>query len=128
LGASLNEDANRRDFTVNALYFEANSGNILDFHGGLTYLKRKEIAFIGSPAQRILEDPLRIVRGLRFCLALDFTLEEKTKRAMQKNFSMLKSLTRTMVEKEVLKLKNKKREKILEKVINNPELLDKYFI
>ena len=120
-------DAKRRDFTVNALYLQGITYRLLDYFGGKKDLKDKTIRFIGDPKKRIQEDPLRIIRALRFCIILGFKLEIKTKQAVKNNFYLVKTLTHTRLEKEILKLKNKKQKIILQKVINSPILLDKYF-
>ncbi len=119
-------DAIRRDFTVNALYMGDNN-KILDYYSGRRDIKNRVIKFIGDPKKRIEQDPLRIIRALRFCLMLNFKLEQKTKLAIKNNFSLINSLTETKIKKEILKLKNEKQKNILKKVINSPETLDKYF-
>ncbi|MGL4543242.1 MAG: CCA tRNA nucleotidyltransferase, partial [Polymorphobacter sp.] len=60
------EDAARRDFTINALYADPDSGEILDFFGGIGDLKARRVRFIGAPLERIAEDHLRILRFFRF--------------------------------------------------------------
>ena len=60
------EDAARRDFTINALLADPNTGEVFDYFGGLEDLKRRHIRFIGDPLQRIAEDHLRILRFFRF--------------------------------------------------------------
>lgn len=77
----LETDSLRRDFTVNALYIDS-KGNISDFHGGLADLSAKLLRFIGDPHQRILEDPLRILRAERFASSLGFSIEKETALAM----------------------------------------------
>lgn len=120
-------DSQRRDFTINSFYLKAKNEQIFDFHKGSSDLKLKQIKFIGAPAKRISEDPLRIIRALRFALTLNFKLEKKTKIAIKKSFAMVKTLTKTKLEKEINKIKIVKKKNILQKVINSPKLLDKYF-
>lgn len=60
------QDAGRRDFTINALYADPYSGDLYDYHGGLEDLKSRTVRFIGEPLQRIAEDHLRILRYFRF--------------------------------------------------------------
>src|SRR4051794_40522346 len=60
------EDAARRDFTINALFADPQTGEVFDYFGGLEDLKRRHIRFIGDPLQRIAEDHLRILRFFRF--------------------------------------------------------------
>ena len=73
------EDAARRDFTVNGLFEEPESGAILDFVGGLADLKKKSIRAIGNARQRFEEDHLRLLRAVRFATVLEgFTIEDET--------------------------------------------------
>jgi poly(A) polymerase len=120
-------DSQRRDFTVNSLYLSLKNKEIKDYVCGVADIQAKQINFIGKAENRIKQDPLRIIRALRFCLALNFTLENKTKSVIKNNFSLLEQLTKTKIKKEIIKLKSGVDKKILEKVINNPKLLDKYF-
>jgi len=116
-------DSQRRDFTINALYLSLKNHKILDFHNGLKDLKNKSIKFIGNPIAKIKEDPLRIIRALRFSLELNFKLEKKTKFAIKKYFHLTHTLSESRLKKEInkLKLKNK-----LFDVVSNPQLLDKF--
>src|SRR3989344_8221081 len=65
-------DSGRRDFTINALYFDTLNGELLDYHQGVRDLAARKLRFIGSPKKRIAEDPLRLMRALRFAATLDF--------------------------------------------------------
>ena len=73
---SIEEDALRRDFTINGLYYDSTDGSIHDYSGGLEDLKKKTIRSIGEPAKRFAEDPVRIIRAARFCAQLGFTLSK----------------------------------------------------
>ena len=73
---TLNEDAFRRDFTVNALYYDPHDEEILDFVGGLEDLERHRLRFIGNPTERLREDPVRLLRALRFQAKLGFDLDD----------------------------------------------------
>ena len=84
----LKEDSLRRDFTINALYIDC-QGNVSDYHGGLEDLKNRLIRFIGDPATRIQEDPLRILRAERFAKRLGFQIEENTQKAMEEHRDLL---------------------------------------
>ena len=77
----LSLDSCRRDFTINALYIDA-EGKVYDFHGGLEDLRQGIIRFIGDPAKRIKEDPLRILRAHRFAKRLQFHFDPKTEEAL----------------------------------------------
>jgi len=112
-------DSGRRDFTVNALYYDPRDGRILDFHGGLADLRKRRLKFIGVPARRIAEDPLRIIRALRFQAQLNFKLDAAAAHAIKKYFSLTKKLSRAKIEAEILKLPTSKQQKTLRKIINS---------
>ena len=73
----IDDDAVRRDFTINALYYNPESGEIIDYCGGFEDLKRREIRLIGDPDQRFEEDPVRLLRAVRFEAKLGFTIDPK---------------------------------------------------
>ncbi|MGH8274908.1 MAG: polynucleotide adenylyltransferase PcnB [Gammaproteobacteria bacterium] len=75
---TLAEDALRRDFTVNALYYDPAGRQVLDFCDGLADIEAHTIRLIGDPATRYREDPVRMLRALRFAAKLDFTLDPAT--------------------------------------------------
>jgi tRNA nucleotidyltransferase (CCA-adding enzyme) len=120
-------DSQRRDFTINALYLKQKPFKILDFNQGLPDLKNKIIKFIGKPDARIKEDPLRIIRALRFAKILNFKLDRKTKWEIKNNFSLIKKLTMPRLKKELNKITETNKRNVLKKVINKPKVLDKYF-
>ena len=74
---TIEEDAWRRDFTVNALYYNIADFSIEDFTGGMRDLKRRMICVIGDPVQRYHEDPVRLLRALRLAAKLDFSIHKK---------------------------------------------------
>jgi poly(A) polymerase len=76
------EDALRRDFTVNALSYNIEDFSIIDYTGGLADLNAGIIRTIGDPAVRFQEDPVRMLRAVRFAAQLAFTIEEKTRTAL----------------------------------------------
>src|SRR5947207_9051437 len=73
------EDARRRDFTVNALYFDPATEEVVDFHGGLADLKKRMLRVIGDPVTRYREDPVRMLRGVRLAAKLGLTLDPATR-------------------------------------------------
>lgn len=75
---TIQEDAFRRDFTINALYYNIADFSLVDYCGGLEDITNKVVRLIGDPAQRYHEDPVRLLRAVRFAAKLDFTIEEKT--------------------------------------------------
>ncbi len=78
------EDALRRDFTINGMFFDPIEEKVLDYVGGQDDLKMRQIRAIGNPHERIEEDKLRMLRGIRFAATFDFDLESETMSAIQK--------------------------------------------
>lgn len=76
------EDALRRDFTVNALFYSIADYSVIDYVGGMEDLRRGLIRIIGDPVVRFTEDPVRMVRAVRFAAMLGFEIEEKTYAAL----------------------------------------------
>ena len=76
------EDAFRRDFTINALFYDIATFSIIDYVGGLKDLERRLIRSIGDPGVRFLEDPVRMLRAVVFAARLDFTIDEPILEAM----------------------------------------------
>lgn len=79
---SAEEDARRRDFTVNALFLDPTRGQIIDYVGGLDDLEAGLLRTIGDPVVRLAEDPVRILRAIKFATRLGFRIEDKTWDAM----------------------------------------------
>lgn len=98
------EDARRRDFTVNALFYDINQGRVLDYVGGLADLAAKKIKAVGVPEERFREDHLRMLRAIRFAAQLEFEIEEGTFGAIKDLASLVKSVSGERVHEEVLKL------------------------
>src|SRR5688572_27424100 len=72
------EDAARRDFTVNAMYYDPTTQILVDYHGGLKDAKKRVLRMIGDPETRYREDPVRIIRVMRFAAKLGFEIDPKT--------------------------------------------------
>ncbi|HLZ08024.1 MAG TPA: CCA tRNA nucleotidyltransferase, partial [Chloroflexota bacterium] len=77
-GTTLEDDLSRRDFTMNALAEDAASGELFDPFGGQSDLRAGLIRAVGDPRQRFTEDPLRLLRAVRFVAELGFTIERET--------------------------------------------------
>jgi len=99
----LKKDYLRRDFTVNAMYLDSYFV-VYDFATGREDLKNKLIRFIGNPKVRIKEDPLRIMRAIRFALKYGFGFEEKTEKALRKYSNYLKKINPEKIKEEVRKI------------------------
>jgi poly(A) polymerase len=78
------EDAKRRDFTVNAIYYSIHDFSLIDYVGGMKDMEKKVIRTIGVPAIRFQEDPVRMIRAIRFASKLNFKIEPKTYKAILK--------------------------------------------
>lgn len=89
---TLEEDAIRRDLTVNALYYSSGTFEVFDHVGGLDDLRRREIRVIGDPVERYREDPVRMLRALRFAGKLDFELEPATAAPIRELAPLLESI------------------------------------
>lgn len=100
---SLKEDVLRRDFTINAIAYSQKDG-IVDLVGGIDDINNKLIKAVGSPNERFKEDPLRIMRGLRFASKLGFNIEPKTEQAMIDNKGLLKNVSAERLQIEFNKL------------------------
>lgn len=83
------EDAKRRDFTINGMFYDPIEDKILDYIDGQKDLENRLIRFIGKPAERLMEDHLRILRAVRFKNVLDFQYDPETYQALQKHASLL---------------------------------------
>lgn len=99
----LKKDLKRRDFTINAICMDK-SGNIIDEMGGVEDLKNKKIKMVGEPTLKLQEDPLRILRAIRFCTLLDFTLDENLAVEIQKQGSLLSTLSTYRMKEELSKI------------------------
>ncbi|MBJ17999.1 MAG: poly(A) polymerase, partial [Deltaproteobacteria bacterium] len=98
------EDAVRRDFTVNALFLDPFEGDILDFVGGMEDLDDRVLRTIGEPRTRLLEDPVRILRAIKFSTRLDFRIAEPTWAAMAKCAGDLDRSAPPRILEEILRL------------------------
>ncbi len=98
------EDAHRRDFTVNALFYNIADFSVIDHVGGLDDLKRRVIRCIGDPQIRFVEDPVRMLRALEFAARLDFTLSDDIFPAIDRHRQLLVTAAPARVREEVMAL------------------------
>lgn len=103
---TLEEDLKRRDFTINTLCIDYN-GNYVDLIGARKDIDNKIIKVVGDINQKIKEDPLRIIRTLRFSSDLNFNIEINLKNYIINNKELLNTLTKSRINKEIKKVKNK---------------------
>jgi poly(A) polymerase len=101
---SLEDDALRRDFTVNALYLDVARHSIIDFVDGIEDLAHRRLRLIGDPDTRYREDPVRMLRAVRFAARLDFDLEGDTGHCIQPCAHLLRDVPPARLFDEVLKL------------------------
>ena len=103
----MEEDAARRDFTINAMYYDPETQIVVDYHNGILDAKKKIIRMIGNPAVRYREDPVRIIRAVRFgakLSALGFKFEAKTSAPLREMSSLLADVPQSRLFDEMLKL------------------------
>jgi poly(A) polymerase len=98
------EDARRRDFTVNALYFDPASEEIVDYHGGMADLKKRLLRMIGDPETRFREDPVRMLRAVRLAAKLGLTIESATRAPIRRLAPLLEHVPPARLFDEMLKL------------------------
>ncbi len=103
--SSLKEDVYRRDFTVNALYMDHNL-EVIDYVNGQEDIKNKILRMVGNPIERIKEDPLRIVRAVRFSLDYNLQIEKSLLEALKSLKSLIYTLNQEKVKQEVSKCRN----------------------
>lgn len=100
----LKTDVQRRDFTINGLYYSCSRDQVIDLIRGQTDLDKKRIRAIGRPEERFAEDSLRILRAVRFVAQLNFMIEEKTLAAVMAAVPQLKRLASERVAEELRRL------------------------
>ena len=101
---NVEEDALRRDFSVNGLYYDPDANCVLDFSTGVADLEARILRVIGDPVTRFQEDPVRMLRAARFAAKLDFTIEETALAAIAKCHKLLAQIPAARMFDEVLKL------------------------
>ncbi|EPJ52964.1 MAG: poly(A) polymerase [Osedax symbiont Rs2] len=101
---TIDQDALRRDFTINALYYDVNSRSIYDFTNGYQDIADRKIRMIGEPEERYREDPVRMLRAIRFAAKLDFNIEPQTAAPIKELAPMLFDIAPARLFDEVLKL------------------------
>ncbi|GJI97762.1 poly(A) polymerase I [Duganella caerulea] len=98
------EDAVRRDFTINAMYYNPANQQVLDYHGGIEDIRAKTLRIIGQPEARYREDPVRMLRVVRFAAKLKFTIEPNTGAPIPVMASLIDNVPAARVFDEMLKL------------------------
>mgnify|MGYP005990729623 CR=1 FL=1 len=101
---SIDEDAERRDFTINALYYDIRNFELLDFANGLADIEKGVIDLIGDPETRYREDPVRMLRAIRFSTKLHMTIAPRTKDPISELGPLLRNIPPARLFDEALKL------------------------
>lgn len=101
---TIDEDAERRDFTVNAMYYNIGDYSIHDYAGGHEDLEDKLIRLLGDPETRYREDPVRMLRAIRFAVKLDFDIEEDTAAPIEEMAPLLQDIPAARLYEESLKM------------------------
>ncbi len=103
----IEQDAARRDFSINAMYYDPATQTVVDFHHGIRDAKKRVLRMIGDPATRYREDPVRIIRAVRFgakLSALGFKFDAKTREPLQASRGLLADVPQSRLFDEMLKL------------------------
>ncbi|KAF0134471.1 MAG: polyA polymerase [Candidatus Saganbacteria bacterium] len=100
----INEDLSRRDFTVNAMAYDPETGALIDNYNGQADIKHKIIKTVGNPETRFKEDGLRAMRACRFAATLNFAIDEKTFSAISKTLNVVKKVALERVHDEIVKM------------------------
>ena len=98
------EDAVRRDFTINAMYYDPAAQTVLDYHNGIADIRNKTLRIIGVPEARFREDPVRLLRVVRFAAKLGFTIDSATREPIQVMAPLINNVPAARVFDEMLKL------------------------
>jgi len=101
---SQKQDAERRDLTINALYYDPVTETVIDFHEGVPDLKKRVVRMIGDPATRYREDPVRMLRAVRFAVKLNGKIEPATQAPIAQLADLLSNVPAARVFDEMLKL------------------------
>ena len=104
LYGTLKEDAFRRDFSVNGLYYDIQKSQVIDYVDGLEALNNSEIRMIGKPVERFKEDPVRMIRAIRFKVKLGATIDSKISKSITNQAHLLANIPAARLYDECIKL------------------------
>jgi poly(A) polymerase len=102
--SSPEEDAQRRDFTINGMFYDPVAEKVIDFVGGCADIDAKLVRAIGDPAQRFAEDRLRMLRAVRFAALLDYQIDRKTWDALVANASSINQISAERIRDELVRI------------------------
>ena len=98
------EDASRRDFTVNGLFYDIRTFSVIDYVGGLRDIERRTLRSIGDPNIRFREDPVRMMRAVRFAARLDFRMDWSCRRALRRHYGEIVEASTPRLLEEIMRL------------------------
>jgi len=101
---SAENDAKRRDFTINALFYDPVGQEIIDYVGGLSDLEKRILRFVGNPQERVAEDSLRILRAVRFKNKYNLEMDAATEAAVKFNADLVKTVSAERIQEELVKM------------------------
>ena len=101
---NIEQDAFRRDFTINALYYDAQKKEVIDFVKGVRDIQKKVIRTVGEPQRRFEEDKLRLLRAIRFATTFDFKIERQTKKYLKSLMPGIRQISQERVVDEIEKM------------------------
>jgi len=102
--SSPEEDAKRRDFTINGMFFDPEKNEVIDFVGGRADLEARLVRAIGDPSARFREDRLRLLRAVRFATELDYKIDNQTWDALIANAASINEISAERIREELLKI------------------------
>jgi poly(A) polymerase len=102
--SSPEEDARRRDFTINGMFYDPVSEKVIDFVGGRADIDAKLVRAIGDPAQRFAEDRLRMLRAVRFATVLDYTIDKQTWDALVASATAINEISAERIRDELVRI------------------------
>ncbi len=102
--SSPEEDAKRRDFTINGMFFDPEKNEVIDFVGGRADIEAKLIRAIGNPSDRFDEDRLRMLRAVRFATVLDYKIDDQTWKALLGNADAINEISAERIREELVKI------------------------
>ncbi len=101
---SMEDDARRRDFTVNAMFYDPVREEVIDYHQGLADIKARKLRMIGDPAQRYREDPVRMLRAVRLAAARGLEIDTRSRKPIRELANLLLNVPKARVFDEMMKL------------------------
>jgi poly(A) polymerase len=102
--SSPEEDAKRRDFTINGMFFDPEKNEVIDFVGGRADIEAKVVRAIGKPGDRFEEDRLRMLRAVRFATVLDYKIDNQTWKALIENAATVNEISAERIRDELVKI------------------------